>query len=150
MKYRKIFRCITVFIFLAVHANAQTAAGSPVIFSQPILFKQFPQKAACDITSLEQIFLSVDAISIQLTPDFLLSGKIISHKKPNPFAETVNITLPDFHEAIFTISRITSETGEIRFTGHILNFESRDAIVLQEENKKYSFIKTEQRFLMTE
>lgn len=91
-----------------------------------------------------------DDISLKLSNDFLIKGKIISHVKPNAFAETINISLPDFPGSFFTISRVRTEEGKIKFVGHILNLESSDAIILKEENKKYFFIKTEQRLLVTE
>jgi hypothetical protein len=151
MKSRRTLRCMAIYLFLAVNARSQQTTGNnSAIFFQPVSFKQFPQKTACDIKSLEKLFTMQDNISLELSPACMLQGKIVSHVKPNAFAETINISLANFHGAVFTLSRIRTDDGHSKYTGHIMNFQSSDAIVLQEENKKYYFIKTEQRFVMTE
>ena len=142
---------MAIYLFLAVNAHSQNAKSNPsTIFSQQVSFKQFPPKAACAIESLEELFTMQDKISLQLSPAYLLEGKIISHVKPNPFAETINISLTNSDGAVFTLSRISTDEGYTKYTGHIINLQSSDAIVLQDENKKYYFIKTEQRLVMTE
>ncbi|MBS1599266.1 MAG: hypothetical protein JST75_13660 [Bacteroidetes bacterium] len=151
MKFRTTIRSMAFCMLITTSVRAQQLATTrSVIISQPDIFKKFPQKAACDIASLEQLFNMHDDVSLQLSPDFSLEGKIISRKKSNAFAETINIRLSEFQETIFTISRIQTENGETRFIGHILSLEGEEAIVLQFEDKQYFFIKTEQRFLMTD
>ena len=142
---------MAICLFIATKANTQQLTPAiPTMFSQPVLFKKFPQKTVCDIASLENLFNASDSISFQLSPACLLEGKIISHVKPNAFAETVNIGLTTFHGAVFTLSRIRTGDGDTRFRGHILSLQGGDAVVMQEENGKYYFVKTEQRLLMTE
>ena len=151
MKRRIIIRFIIICIFFAGNANGQQTAGNvPIVFSQTISFKQFPEHTSCDRASLDDLFSMHDEISLKLSNDFLIKGKIISHVKPNASAETINVSLPDFHGSVFTISRVRTEEGKIKFVGHILNLENNDAIILKEENQKYFFIKTEQRLLVTD
>lgn len=104
----------------------------------------------CDIEILKKIFTGTGTISLPLTSSYLLRGNIISHANPNHFAETVNIRLLDFPKVVFTLSRIKLENGSIKYSGHILSLQGNDALILQKENEKYYFIKTEQRLLMTE
>jgi len=142
---------MAICLCFAIKTNAQQLTHAiPTMFSQPVLFKQFPQKAACDISSLEKLFNASDSVSFQLSSAYLFKGKIISHVKPNALAETINIRLAEFHGAFFTVSRIRTEDGPTLYRGHILSLQGSDALVLQLENGKYYFMKTEQRLLMTE
>lgn len=151
MKYRRTIRCMAICLFFAAEAKAQQLTPStPATFSQPVLFKKLPQKTICDIPSLEKLFAATDSVTFQLSPACLLEGKIISHVKPNLFAETLNISLAAFDGAVFTLSRIETGDGNTRYRGHIMSLQSSDAIVMQQENGNYYFIKTEQKLLMTE
>jgi len=151
MKYRKTFRCMSICLLLAIKANTQqTKPAIPTMFSQPVSFNQLPQKIVCNIASLEKLFNASGTVSFQLSSAHILEGKVISHVKPNAIAETINIRFEDFHGAIFTLSRVRTENGSMQYTGHILNFQDRDAMVLQADNGKYYFSKTEQRLILTE
>jgi len=151
MKFRSVARFIVVLILLSGKINAQQVAmTSPGMYAQPFMFKQFPEKTICNVSALENLFASNNQVTLQLSSAFTIEGKIISHIKPNPFAETINISLRNLPGAVFTLSRVTHDDGKAKYNGHILCAQSSDAMMLEEENNNYYFIKTEQRLLMTE
>ena len=151
MNYQRIFGCLLSCLLLITQAKAQPLILTGSTTSSTIsFFNQFLEKTACDIEILKKIFTGTGSISLPLTSSYLLRGNIISHTNPNHFAETINIRLLDFPKVVFTISRIKLENGAIKYSGHILSLQGIDALVLQKENEKYYFIKTEQRLLMTE
>ncbi len=104
----------------------------------------------CDNSLLKKLFAGPGIVSVPLTSSQVLRGRIISYTKPNPFAETVNIRLLDYPKIVFTLSKIKLTGGSAKYVGHVLSLEGNEALVLKQENKKYYFIKTEQRLLVTE
>lgn len=152
MKYRRIFGCLASCLLLAGQSNAQQAlhASSPFNPQQIFYFKSFPEKSVCSTTALERIFDSPGDVSLEVGSGNYLRGEIISRSHPNSDAETINISLQGFPQALFTLSRIRVKDKTVRFVGHILSMQSNDVLILQLEKKNYYFIKTEQRLLLTE
>ena len=152
MKNRRIFGYTAACLLLAGAATGQPLAhaGSEINTRPVLLFDQIPQKIVCNTESLEKLFLSADKVSLSLSPVCEFKGEIISRSHPNHAAETINISLTDFPQSFFTISRIRLEDGSVQYTGHIFSFRSQDALILSQEQGKYFFTKTEQRLLLTE
>ncbi|HTS43653.1 MAG TPA: hypothetical protein VMH01_04600 [Puia sp.] len=152
MKYRKIAGCLASLIFLVAGANSQqpAPAGSSPFVQSVSLFQQLPSSSACNESALDALFAGPPEISLSLENAYSFHGTIISCIKPNPFAETINIRLTGFPDALFTVSRIRRQNGITTYTAHILSSSSNDALVLCRKNQKYYFIKTEQRLVLTE
>ena len=152
MKYRKIAGCLASLIFLAAGANSQQSASAVSFpFVQSVsLFQQLPSSSACNESALDALFAGSSEILLLLENAYSFHGIIISRIRPNPFAETINIRLTGFPDALFTVSRIRQEKGTTTYTAHILSSSSNDALVLCRKNQKYYFIKTEQRLVLTE
>jgi len=152
MKYRRIIGCLASCLLLAGQSNAQQvlASSSPLNPQQSFYFNSFPEKIACSTESLERTFNSPGNVTLELESGHFLRGEIISHIHPNSEAETINISLFEYPQALFTLSRIRVNERSIKFVGHILNMRSSDVLILQQENKNYYFIKRQQRLLLTE
>ena len=152
MNNRRLFGCIAGCFLLTGATTAQplTLTGSEINPRQVLLFNGLPQKISCNTESLGKLFSSSDKIVLSLSPIYEFKGEIISRSHPNASAETMNISLYDFPQSLFTISRILQEDGSIQYTAHIFSFRSQDALILSREEGKYFFIKTEQRLLLTE
>ena len=148
MNYKRIFSCVAILIFLSAGIGIRSLAGETI--PESFFFNKLPQKTLCDNTLLKKIFASSGIVSVRLTSSQVLRGLIISHTKPNPSAETVNIRLLDYPKIVFTLSKIKLDDGSAKYIGHILSLDGNEALVLKQENKKYYFIKTEQRLLVTE
>ena len=151
MNYRSNLGCMAFCIFFVIQASAQYSSDiSQISNSKPILFKQVPQKSQCNIKALDKLFSAKGTVNLAISQGFFLRGELIENVQRNPSVQSINISLSDFPGAIFTLSRTKLENGSIRYNGHIISTDYRDAMVLSLENGKYYFTKTEQRLLITD
>jgi len=138
-------------IFFVIQASAQYSSdNSQITNSKSFLFKQVPQKSRCNITALDKLFSVSGTVNSALSQGFFVRGELIENVQRNPSIQSLNIRLSDFPGAIFTLSRTRLEDGSIRYSGHIISSDYKDALILSFENGKYYFIKTEQRLLITD
>jgi hypothetical protein len=138
-------------IFFVTQASAQYSSdNSQITNSKIFLFKQVPQKSQCNITALDNLFSTTGSVNSAVSQGFFIHGELIENVQRNPSIQSINISLSDFPGAIFTLSRTRLEDGSIRYSGHILSTDYKDALILSYEKGKYYFIKTEQRLLITD
>jgi len=153
MNYRIAFGCMLFWTCCSLLSSAQPTdypASSQEIFSKPSLFSQLPDKAGCSTASLKDLFSGSREVILVLNSGISLRGEITASVIQNPSVKSVNIRLTDFPGANCTISRINMEDGSVQYAGRMLSVNHGDAMLLSREKGKYFFVKTTQRFVMTE
>jgi hypothetical protein len=119
---------------------------------KPALFNQLPEKFACPVSVLQNIFAadSNTRLNTKLSDQFSIEG-IVLEKIPVSLQQVnINIRCTNFQDALFNISRITQPDGSYKFTGRIVSPAHGDLIVLTEEKGQYSFTKQKQLLSMVE
>jgi hypothetical protein len=114
--------------------------------NKPRLFQSYPEKIAVNTDVINSLFSTpVGSITASQKSDgvsFPFEGEVIStvSKYENRIISVV-IRPAGFPNAYLTVSRITDESGNISYTGHIISKGKGDAYVLQQENGLFSLIK---------
>jgi hypothetical protein len=100
--------------------------------------------------ALESLFLAPENISVELAPGFRINGKIENKSDHGNSVISILIKLNNTEGSMLSISRYKDPQGIIYYTGHLLKLHEPDGMMLVEKDKRYYFIETQQRFLVTE
>ena len=100
--------------------------------------------------ALENLFHINGNFSLMLGPSFTLSGNIMNRISKANAVTTLLIKTENLQGATLTLSRSLMPDGSFQFTGHLLKLHNPDGMLLMEKDQHYYFIRTEQRFLVSE
>ncbi|HEV3221930.1 MAG TPA: hypothetical protein VGZ90_03590 [Puia sp.] len=100
--------------------------------------------------SLESLFQAPENISLELAPGFHISGKIENKSDHGNSVISLLIKLNNTEGSMLSISRYKDPKGSIYYSGRLLKLHEPDGMVLVEKDKRYFFIETQQRYLVTE
>jgi hypothetical protein len=132
---KKLFP-ITVAIFLANNATAQN--------TKTAIFANQPNEISCTAAQLDAVFNQTvnSDISLTLTPNFVLLGKVQSSLEKQANLKSVIIRLSNFPDVIFSISKISDQYTSERYVGRLMSNKYSDAYELfLQENGSYIFSK---------
>ena len=144
-----------VLSFLLFTAYTTIAQVEPPLHQQvpdkPLLFSSLPDKFECNILQLQTLFSGniSDRTNLKLGADFHPQAIVSGIFKKSPTLISINIKLPEYDDALFTISLVNDENGN-RYLGRIVNSRYGDMLLLEKEKNKYYFVKQQQRFIMVE
>lgn len=117
--------------------------------------KPFPQnipyntKIEVSTETLEKLFHSDGQIMMQLSPSFRLTGTVENRSGKGPVI-TLLIKTENMQGAMLSLSRSNLSDGSVQYTGHLLKLHQPDGMLLIQKDKRYYFIRTEQRYLVAE
>ena len=100
--------------------------------------------------ALESLFQAPENISVELAPGFHIKGKIENKSDHGNSVISLLIKLNNTEGCMLSISRYKDPQGIIYYTGHLLKLHEPDGMMLVEKDKRYFFIETQQRFLVSE
>jgi hypothetical protein len=132
---KKLFP-ITVAIFLANNATAQN--------TKTAIFANQPNEISCTAAQLDAVFNQTvnSDISLTLTPNFVLLGKVQSSLEKQANLKSVIIRLSNFPDVIFSISKISDQYTSERYVARLMSNKYSDAYELfLQENGSYIFSK---------
>ena len=141
-------------IVLCVISLQLTAQVHPPLNQQlaekPFLFSALPEKSIISTVAIEKIFAASGAgnVRIPINDDQVLEGSILE-KKQTGKVSTINIRLPYYDQALFTISRIT-ENNTVTYVGRIINIRYADALILKTEEQHLYLVKEKQSLFLVE
>ena len=144
-----------VLCFLLFTAYTTIAQVEPPLHQQipdkPFLFSSLPDKFECNLTELQTLFAGnvTSRTNMKLNADFHPQCIVSGIFKKNATLTSINMKLPEYDDALFTVSLISDQNGS-RYVGRILNSKYGDVLMLEKEKGKYYFVKQQQRFMMVE
>jgi hypothetical protein len=119
---------------------------------KPLLFSSVPDEFEVDQTLLQKIF-SADLnspITLQLSSQFSIQGKVVDKNHHNPGTVTVNLRLSNYQNAIFNVTMRLLADNSTSIQGRILHPKYGDVLVLFKEKDRYYIRKSSQRLYMPE
>lgn len=102
-----------------------------------------PARIAVDSRKLDQVFHRTQGpeVSVRLSPTFTINGIVSEQIKVDEALESINIRCRNFDNALLTLHRITERGQQPRYTGRIIDPQSKDVYVLVGEAEGYAFQK---------
>ena len=100
--------------------------------------------------ALESLFQAPENISVELAPGFHIKGKIENKSNHGNSVISLLVKLNNATGSMLSISRYKDPKGSIYYTGRLLKLHDPDGMMLIEKDKRYFFIETQQRFLVSE
>jgi hypothetical protein len=119
---------------------------------KPLLFTDLPEQSGINRLVIEKIFAGAASgnVKIPIDNNRTIEGVLLEKITRNANLTTVNIKLPQYHEALFTISRITVLGQPVVFTGRIIHINYGDVLQLKQENERLFLLKEKQSALLVE
>ncbi len=127
---------ITFAVALSQNAAAQN--------TKTAIFANQPNEISCTAAQLDAIFNQAvnSNISLNLSPSFVLLGKVQSSIEKQANLKSVIIRLTNFPDVIFSISKISDQYTSERYVGRLMSNKYSDAYELfLQENGSYTFSK---------
>lgn len=118
--------------------------------------KSFPEnipyhtKIEVSTDALEKLFHVSGSFTMQLAPSFTLTGSVQNRIVKESSVSTILIKTENLQGATLSLSRSLKADGSVQYTGHLLKLHDADGMLLIEKDNHYYFIRTEQRFLVSE
>ena len=100
--------------------------------------------------ALEKLFHSPDDVAIVLEPGFELKGKVKNRTDHGNSVTSLLIDVASRPGGTLSISRYQDAGGKIYYSAHLLKLHEHEGMLLVEKDKRYYFIETQQRFLVSE
>lgn len=138
-------------ISLQLTAQVKAPLNEPLA-EKPFLFAALPDKFTISTIAIDKIFAgsSSGTVKIAIEHDKFLEGTIIEKLQVNEKVTAVNITLPGYDRALFTITRFTAENGPPNYTGRIINIKYADVLLLKKEAGVLYLLKEKQSLFLVE
>ena len=152
MKNLKILGGIVI-CMLSLKAAAQLKAPlNEFPAEKPLLFADLPSSFTISQPTLEKIFAGSASGNIKLNIDNsrTIEGVIVERFQRSAAVTTVNIKLPQYQQALFTISRIISAGNPAVYAGRVIHISYGDVLLLRQEPDRLYFIKEKQSQLLVE
>ena len=138
--------------FFSFNLTAQvTAPLNQQVERKPFLFAALPDTITVNRNSIEKLFSSTASgdVKIAVESNKSFEGKILERVWRSESVTTLNITLTNYQEALFTISRINDQQGE-KYIGRIVNKRFDDVLILVNEGELLFLVKQKQSLFLTE
>jgi hypothetical protein len=146
MKRLAPYALMLLFISTASTGFSQTA-GNP----KPKQFDNYPAVINCTEAELAKVFGSPagQRISFAFSDNFNFAGDITSNIVKYNNLQSAIVRSPDFHNTIFSISKLTNKDNSITYVGHIVNRDYFDGYDLKRDAAgNYKLIKIEMSRVM--
>lgn len=114
--------------------------------SKPEQFNNFPNTVNCSEAELSKIFntTSGQTISLNFSNGFNIQGLVSSNISRQANLQTAILTMPDYANSIFSISKILNKDGSYFYEGRIINKNYFDGFELKRnETGSYQLQKNE-------
>lgn len=147
-----LLSCVVLLLHSYLYAQEPTPNLIQEKVAKPKLFERVPDHFECNSEALYQI-LNADVnepISLQLSSQFSIKGKIVDKNQDNPGVVSVNIKLENYHSALFNVSIRLQADNSTLIQGRILHPRYSDVLVLYKEKGRYYFKKKSQELVMPE
>ena len=138
---------------ISLQLTAQVAAPlNEQLTEKPSGFTALPEQFTISRLYLDQLFLGSSSAKVRLPIEHnkFLAGIVLERVQKNASIVTVNIRLSDYDEALFTISRRTTNSGAAEYTGRIINIRYADMMILKDDNQALYLVKEKQSLFLTE
>jgi hypothetical protein len=135
------------------HIHAQDAITvKQHITDKPFAFQQIPERVPCNKKDLDNLLKAEPAsrVSFSLDNQTTLQGVVTEKVVRSKQSYSLNIKLENFPGALFNLLVVIEEGNIPRFSGRIINPQSGDVLILQQDKQQYYFKKQLQRYFMTE
>jgi hypothetical protein len=152
MKNLKILGGIVICMLSLKTAAQPKAPLNEFPAEKPLLFADLPSTFNVSQPTIEKIFAGSASGNIKLNIDNskTIEGVIVERLQRSPAVTTVNIKFPQYQQALFTLSRITSAGNPAVYTGRVVHISYGDALILKQEPDRIYFVKEKQSLLMVE
>lgn len=119
---------------------------------KPFAFQQIPERVSCNKKDLDNLLKAEPASRVSFTLDnqTTLQGVVTEKVVRNKQSYSLNIKLENFPGALFNLLVVIEEGNIPRFSGRVINPQSGDVLILQQDKQQYYFQKQLQRYFMTE
>lgn len=113
---------------------------------KPAMFSKQPSTINCTALELSKFFAVAQGENASLSFDntFKTKGVVASNLVKYKNLQSLAIKLPEFNNAMFSLSKRIDENNNVVYTGRIINQLSADAYILKRvDANKYQLIKTD-------
>lgn len=130
---KSILSALLVMCCMSMVSSAQAQATQ-----RHKLFDQQPDQISLNIQTLEQVMNAREGqqTTVQFSPAFAFTGTVISNEQKYHNLQTVLIKSPMFDQALFSLSRISTEDGLVQYSGRILHAQAEDGYMLKKTNQQ--------------
>lgn len=138
--------CLCALVSVAQENKTQIPLREPD-YNKPKLFDQLPSKVAVQVEDLQSLLqlpaeTKTARLQIQGGKTNTLSGEITSSaNKYNGGLRSIVFRSNEFRGATVTLSAVTDEHGQVRYTGRIISMQHGDLLELKQEKGQYYFVK---------
>jgi hypothetical protein len=142
-----------VLCLISLQLSAQVKAPlNELPAEKPLLFTDLPEKFSISLPAIEKIFAgsSTGNVKIAIDNNRSIEGIIVEKLARNPNLITMNIRLPQYRQALFTISRLTGINQPAAYSGRIIHLAYGDVLKLTQENDRLYLLKEKQSALLAE
>jgi hypothetical protein len=111
---------------------------------KPVLFAKLPGTIKCTSAELNKFFAVAQGKSTSFSFDntFKTNGIIVSNLVKYQNLQSLAIKLPEFNNAIFSLSKRIDDNKNIIYTGRIINQQNADAYQLKKiDGNNYQLVK---------
>jgi hypothetical protein len=139
MKNHITILCLVLFTLITVNGLAQSNRSSKVP-----LFETLPKIINCTTADLNQFFTVAKGQTVKsgISNQLNFNGSVINSTKQFSNLHSMAIKLPDFKDAVFSISKRMDENNKPVFIGHIISQNSTDGYELKKTGEDtYQFVK---------
>lgn len=152
MKRLQVLLCIGVLLHSTLYAQEPRGGLTGEKQVKPSLFSALPDSFEVNQSEIQKIFAAEinEPISLQLSSQFVIEGKIVDKNQHNPGTLSVNIRLSNYHSALFNLSLRLLADNSTSIRGRILHPRYSDVLVLSKDKDKYLIKKSSQRLYMPE
>lgn len=146
----QLMLCVAMMLYGSL--QAQEPPVSVEKQAKPTLFSALPDSFEVDRSVLQQLFSKEvnELISLQLSSQFIIEGRVVDKNQHNAGSISVNIRLSNYHNALFNISMNLLADNSAGMRGRILHPRYGDVLVLYKEKEKYFFKRNSQQLYMPE
>jgi hypothetical protein len=144
--------CVVLLLHGHLYAQESTLSVNQNRVAKPLLFSSLPDKFECNAAGLQQLLSGeiTEQVSIQLSSQFAIKGKVVDKNQQNPGSFSVNVRLENYHNALFNISVRLLADNSTNIQGRILHPKYDDVLVLYKDKDTYYFRKQSQHLYMPE
>ena len=135
---------LVLLILCAVNTMAQNNFSSRSLPVKPFLFKNLPNDIACTATQLNSFFSVNESQSIKIlfSNTLKLAGTVRRNIIKNNQLQTVIISLPEFNNINFHLSKRIDTNNNTVYVGHLFDVAYADGYELKKTDKEnYHLVK---------
>lgn len=107
------------------------------------LFVNVAERTTADFNLMQNLFnlKTGQGTTIKLSDNLQLMGHVVMTEQQSSM-QSITLRCTNFPNALFTLSKVTSEDGTVTYAGAILNHQNKDVINLEKDDTgNYAWIK---------